>query len=100
DAGRCEEELKLIQAALQKKDTSTLESLRAQCPITEHSRHVLLQIPSLFGKTEVLHRAANLSQSRGAQAALSNLAQVYDMLKTYGLEDRVLIDLSDIRGFN
>jgi len=31
---------------------------------------------------------------------LTNLAQVYDMLKTYGLEDRVLIDLSDIRGFH
>ncbi len=100
EAGLCEEERKLIQAALQKKDASTLETLVAQCPITDHSRHVLLQIPSLFGKTEVLHRAANLSQSRGAQAALSNLAQVYDMLKTYGLEDRVLIDLSDIRGFN
>ncbi len=100
EAGLCEEERKLIQAALQKKDTSTLETLVAQCPITDHSRHVLLQIPSLFGKTEVLHRAANLSQSRGAQAALANLAQVYDMLKTYGLEDRVLIDLSDIRGFN
>src|SRR4030095_1502113 len=52
------------------------------------------------GKTDVWHRAANLSQSRGAQAALTNLVRVYDMLKTYGLEDRVLIDLSDIRGFD
>ena len=100
EAGLRDVEREHIQAALQKKDTSTLETLVAQCPITDHSRHMLLQIPSLFGKTEVLHRAANLSQSRGAQAALTNLAQVYDMLKTYGLEDRVLIDLSDIRGFH
>ena len=41
-----------------------------QCPITDHSRYVLLQIPSLFGKTEVLHRAANLSQSRGRPGRL------------------------------
>ena len=64
EAGLREEEREHIQAALQKKDTSTLETLVAQCPIPDHSRYVLLQIPSLFGKTEVLHRAANLSQSR------------------------------------
>jgi ATP phosphoribosyltransferase regulatory subunit len=89
-----------IQAALQKKDTSTLETLVAQFPMPDHYRHVLLEVPSLFGKTEVLHKAANLGHSRNAQDALANLAQVYDMLKTYGLEDRVLIDLSDIRGFD
>jgi ATP phosphoribosyltransferase regulatory subunit len=100
EAGLCDEDREHIQAALQKKDTSTLETLVGQFPITDHYRDVLLHIPSLFGKTEVLQRAANLSQSRDAQAALANLAQVYDMLKTYGLEDHVLIDLSDIRGLH
>ena len=100
EAGLSDMEREQIQAALQKKDTSTLETLVAQCPITDHYRHVLLHIPALFGKTEVLHQAANLSQGRGAQAALANLAQVCDILKTYGLEDRVLIDLSDIRGLH
>lgn len=100
EAGLDAEKREQIQAALQKKDTSTLETLVAQCPLSSQARDMLLTIPSLFGKTEVLHRAANLSQSRAAQAALANLAQVYDMLKTYGLEDRVLIDLSDIRGLH
>jgi ATP phosphoribosyltransferase regulatory subunit len=89
-----------IQGALQKKDTSTLEALIAQCTLSEHYRQVLLQIPTLFGKTEVFHQAATLVQSPAAQHALANLVRVYDILKTYGLEDRVLIDLSDIRGFD
>jgi ATP phosphoribosyltransferase regulatory subunit len=89
-----------IQAALQKKDTSALETLVTQCPLTEHHRHVLLQIPALFGKTEVFHKAAALVQGQTAQQALENLVKVYDILKAYGLEDRVLIDLSDIRGFD
>jgi ATP phosphoribosyltransferase regulatory subunit len=89
-----------IQTALQKKDTSTLETLVTQCPLTEDYRRVLLQLPTLFGKTEVFHQAANLIQSHTAQQALDNLIRVYDILKTYGLEDRVLIDLSDIRGFD
>jgi ATP phosphoribosyltransferase regulatory subunit len=89
-----------IQTALQKKDTSTLETLVTQCPLTEDYRRVLLQLPTLFGKTEVFHQAANLTRSHTAQQALENLVRVYDILKIYGLEDRVLIDLSDIRGFD
>ncbi len=100
EAGLQGEACEQLHAALQKKDTSTLETLVTQLPMTDRHREVLLDIPSLFGKTEVLQRAANLSQSQAAQAALENLAHVYDILKTYGLEDRVLIDLSDIRGFH
>jgi ATP phosphoribosyltransferase regulatory subunit len=89
-----------IQAALQKKDTSTLETLVTQCSLSEHYRQVLLQIPTLFGKTEVFPRAAALIQGETAQRALENLIKVYDILKAYALEDRILIDLSDIRGFD
>lgn len=100
ETGLRDEEREDIQAALQKKDTSTLETLVTQYDLSRHDRDMLLTIPSLFGKTEVLQRAAQLSQSPAAQAALENLAQVYDILKAYGLEDRVLIDLSDIRGLH
>jgi ATP phosphoribosyltransferase regulatory subunit len=89
-----------IQSALQKKDTSTLETLVTQYPLTEDYRRVLLQLPTLFGKAEVFSRAARLTRSHTAQRALENLVRVYDILKTYGLEDRVLIDLGDIRGFD
>lgn len=89
-----------IQEALQKKDTSTLETVLAQCETTDAYREVLLQLPSLFGYAEVLDTAARLVHNQGAEAALENLVQVYDMLKTYGLEDRVLIDLSELRGFD
>lgn len=89
-----------LQAALHKKDTSSLEAIVAACDLTHHDRKVLLQLPELCGKTEVFDTAANLIQSPLAQAALDNLVQVYNMLKTYGLEDRVLIDLSELRGFD
>ena len=89
-----------IQGALQKKDASTLETVLAQCEMTDAYREVLLQLPSLFGYADVLDTAAQLVHNHGAEAALENLVQVYDMLKTYGLEDRVLIDLSELRGFD
>jgi ATP phosphoribosyltransferase regulatory subunit len=100
EAGLDAEARMQIQTALQKKDTSALETLVTQSPLTEHYRHVLLQIPTLFGKTEVFHKAATLVQGQTARRALENLVKVYGILKAYGLEDRVLIDLSDIRGFD
>jgi ATP phosphoribosyltransferase regulatory subunit len=100
ETGLTQEQREQIQAALQKKDTSTLETVVDQCTISDDHRNVLLQIPSLFGKTEVFEKAANLVESQAAAMALQNLVQVYDMLKTYGLEDRILIDLSDLRGFD
>jgi ATP phosphoribosyltransferase regulatory subunit len=89
-----------IQMALHKKDTSSLEAIVAACDLTSHDRNVLLHLPELCGKTEVFDTAANLIQSPAAQAALDNLVRVYEMLKIYGLEDRVLIDLSELRGFD
>ncbi len=91
--------LEHIQAALAMKDTSTLEAVVAQCDLAEPYRDTLLQLPSLCGRSEVFDQASNLIHSAAAQAALENLAQVYDMLKTYGLEDHVLIDLGELRGF-
>ncbi len=100
EAGTTPEEREQIQAALYIKDTSTLETVVAQCAITEPYREVLRQLPTLCGKAEVFDNAANLIHSPAAHAALTNLVRVYDMLKTYGLEHRVLIDLSELRGFH
>jgi ATP phosphoribosyltransferase regulatory subunit len=100
EAGLTDEARMQIQEALQKKDTSTLETLVMHYPLSTRDRQILLQLPTLFGKSEVFDKAAELVENRAAQRALDNLVQVYTILHTYGLEDRVLIDLSDIRGFD
>lgn len=93
------EALERLQAALAIKDTSTLEAVVTQCDLTDQHHETLLELPNLCGRAEVFDQAAKLIDNPGAQQALENLAQVYDMLKTYGLEDHVLIDLGELRGF-
>ena len=39
------------------------------------------------------------STTQPAAAALANLVHVYELLQIYSLEDRILIDLSELRGF-
>ncbi len=93
------EALERIQTALAIKDTSTLEAVVAQCDMADQHREALLGLPNLYGRVEVFEQAAKLIHNPEAQRALDHLAQVYDMLKTYGLEDHVLIDLGELRGF-
>jgi ATP phosphoribosyltransferase regulatory subunit len=88
-----------IQAALAIKDTSTLEAVVTACDLTDQHRETLLALPSLYGRAEVFEQASKLIDNADAQRALSHLAEVYDMIKTHGLEERVLIDLGELRGF-
>ena len=92
--------LERLQAALAIKDTSTLEAVVTQCDLTDQHREMLLELPNLCGKAEVFDQASKVIHNPAAQHALAHLAQVYDMLKTYGLEDHVLIDLGELRGFD
>ena len=91
--------LEQMQAALAMKDASTLEAVVAQCDIADAHRRTLLELPDLCGGAEVFERASRAIHTPQAQGALRHLEQVYDMLKTYGLESRVLIDLGELRGF-
>jgi ATP phosphoribosyltransferase regulatory subunit len=48
----------------------------------------------------VLERAAGYARNERSARALANLAEVYRLLKIYGLADTVLLDLGEVRGFD
>lgn len=89
-----------IRVALHKKDRSALDALGETFRLEASAREMLLALPNLFGGVEVFEHAGRLVNNRRSEEALENLRTVYDMLKVYGLETFVLIDLSEIRGFD
>ena len=95
-----EETARELRSALGKKDQSALERLvallRAPAAVTE----LLLALPALYGRGDVLDRAERLVKNARAEAALANLAEVYRLLRAYGLADSVLLDLGEVRGFD
>ena len=71
----------------------------------ERKRHSLLaRLPDLIGGPEVLDEAqrfsAGLSEGAPAVAALEHLAEVYRLLQAYGVGERVILDLSEVRGMD
>jgi ATP phosphoribosyltransferase regulatory subunit len=89
-----------VQAALHRKDSSALDLLMEEFQLERSARDMLLALPNLFGGEEVFTAASRLVNNRRSEQALTNLQTVYDMLKVYGLEAFVLLDLSEIRGFD
>ena len=89
-----------LRSALARKDGSTLERLVADVAPPAHVRDALLALPTLFGREAVLQRAAGFARNERSSRALANLAEVYRLLKIYGLAESVLLDLGEVRGFD
>jgi ATP phosphoribosyltransferase regulatory subunit len=100
DLGADPETARGLRSALGRKDVSALErrvtALGAPAGVTE----ALLALPTLYGRGDVLERAERLVKNARSEAALANLAEVYRLLRLYGLADSVLLDLGEVRGFD
>ena len=89
DRGRLRE----VRTALARKDVSSLERLVGALAPPPHIGEALLALPALFGRAEVLERAARFARNVRSERALSNLSEVHRLLTIYGLADAVLLDL-------
>ncbi|MFQ5830579.1 MAG: ATP phosphoribosyltransferase regulatory subunit, partial [Candidatus Methylomirabilia bacterium] len=89
-----------LQQALSRKDSAALEQLVAALAPPAATAELLLALPGLFGREEVLERAGALVKNPRSERALSNLAEVHRLLRVYGLADSVILDLGEVRGFD
>jgi len=89
-----------LRSALGRKDLSALEGQVAQLRAPSAVTELLLALPGLYGRGDVLERAERLVKNPRSEAALANLAEVYRLLRAYGLADSVLLDLGEVRGFD
>jgi ATP phosphoribosyltransferase regulatory subunit len=100
DLGTDEPTARELRSALGRKDVSSLERLVVELAAPAAVTDLLLALPALYGRGEVLDRAERLVKNARSEAALANLVEVYRLLRLYGLADSVLLDLADVRGFD
>jgi ATP phosphoribosyltransferase regulatory subunit len=89
-----------LQEALSRKDASTLDRLVKELAPPASTAELLLALPDLFGREEVLERGAKLVKNARSERALANLAEVHRLLRAYGLAEAVILDLGEVRGFD
>jgi ATP phosphoribosyltransferase regulatory subunit len=89
-----------LRSALGRKDQASLERLVGELRAPGATTELLLALPTLYGRGDVLDRAERLVKSARSDAALRNLSEVYRLLRAYGLADSVVLDLGEVRGFD
>lgn len=97
DLGLEGEARRAIRQALLRRDYVALDEAIQRAELTEKGRHALRRLPRLRGDLEVLQEARSLTDHPRAQAALDSLRSVFDVLKDYGVADRVYVDLGMIK---
>src|SRR5205807_23291 len=100
DLGLDESRARELRSALGRKDVSALERLVAGLGAPSTVTELLLALPTLYGRGDVLERAERLVKNPRSEAALANLAEIYRLLRVYGLADAVVLDLGEVRGFD
>lgn len=93
EAGLTEEQSAVMSALTEQKSTLDMELYLSKLDITEDVTARLMQLPRLYGDASVLDEAAALTQHPLCLAAIDNLRQIMAVLKEYGCDDCISIDL-------
>jgi ATP phosphoribosyltransferase regulatory subunit len=93
-----------IREAIDLKSGVRLTAALAQAQVSGSWRDLLLRLPNLIGGPEVLDQARilcrDLPKGPEAIAALERLEETYRLLQAYGVADRVILDLGEVRGMD
>jgi ATP phosphoribosyltransferase regulatory subunit len=90
--------LESIREATDHKNRVRLLAALDEAGVTGPLHRLLARLPDLIGGVEVLDEALALGGS--AAEAAECLAEVYDLLRAYGVADRVILDLGEVRGMD
>ncbi len=86
-----------IRGLISGRDLAGLELLLAETGMPQSVVTALQQVMLLQGGEEVLEKGRALSANSLSNKALDNLAEIYSMLKEYGVNGKVRFDLGLIR---
>ncbi len=95
-----EERKQEIKKTILNKDFVLLEKLLSLEGIEDREKDFILKIPTLRGGEEVLEEVEKMIDNKLSLSALKEIKEVYSLLRDYGLEEYVLIDLGIIRNFD
>ncbi|PJA78097.1 MAG: ATP phosphoribosyltransferase regulatory subunit [Nitrospirae bacterium CG_4_9_14_3_um_filter_51_5] len=92
---------KQAEVAAAHKDLPRLEQILETERLSRSTVRDILQVPERYGRDEVLEWGMRIAgKDLQLRKPLQRLAQVYRQLKTNGVQDRILLDLGEFRGFD
>lgn len=82
------------------KNIFAVEDILKGCSISGKQYQALLKLPELFGTEDILEKAAELVANDRSLAAVERLKQLYELLKTYQVEQYISFDFGMLNKYN
>ena len=99
DANLDIEEKENLRSLISQKNYFGVEDLVRSQNIPESLEKAFLELPHLFGSSEVLQKARSLTDNICAIKAVERLEEIYEILKIYGYEKYVSFDFGMLSKF-
>lgn len=100
DSGLSEQETEQIRALIDRKDFIGVEEIVRVKGLNENLRTLILGLSGFYGSIDVIEKLRALTSNRRALTALDNLERVYNILKDYGYEKYISMDLGMLQNPN
>ena len=97
--GLSQEEEEELRELISQKNYFGVEDLVRSQNIPESLEKAFLELPHLFGSSEVLQKARSLTDNICAIKAVERLEEIYEILKIYGYEKYVSFDFGMLSKF-
>jgi ATP phosphoribosyltransferase regulatory subunit len=89
-----------LENGIARKDMVKLESIISQNDLPEAAKELLLALPHLTGKEEVLDKLQSWNNILPIRRAVESLRTIYLYLREFGVKDYITLDLGILRGFS
>ena len=85
---------------IDRKDFLGIEELVKEHNIRDDLKELILDLPKLFGSTDVIDRVEKYPINERSIKALNNLRSIINILDDYGLSKYVSVDLGMVQSLN
>lgn len=85
--------IELVRERVNNKDLDGVKKILETQKLSDDAIKNILKIPNLFGGYEVIDIAKKISNNKRSDAALANIKEIFDILKQYGYQKYISVDL-------
>jgi ATP phosphoribosyltransferase regulatory subunit len=100
ETGLSDPAIEQMRLLIDSKDYLGIEELVKDQTIREDLKKLILNLPGLFGSTDVIDQVEKVTVNKRSLKALANLRQVLRIIDDYGLSKYVSVDLGMVQSLN
>lgn len=89
-----------LRARIDSKDSQGIRNIVKDLDISQEVKQLMIDLPYLFGDSEIIDRAYVEGLNATSKAALDNLREIYNLLDAYGLEKYISLDLGMLQSID